>query len=151
MFYYATSHRLPVLSSGTFIHPSSLPGVWGEIETELPVDPVKLSLELDAGSRYWEYIIFPGERKNNFVPALEERGARILFTPPVWEEWIDGKRIFRSRSTEKIGLKQHYEYRVQLTESSGRRLILRDKLPPPSPRELSVTGEPDTITAYIYL
>ncbi|MCD8260828.1 MAG: hypothetical protein LUD15_04495 [Bacteroides sp.] len=151
MFYYVTSRRLPVLSSGITVRYSSLPGVWGEIETELPVDPVRFSMGIDAERRYWEYIIFPGERKQNFVLALEERESRIFFTPPVWEEWIDGSRIYRSRSTEKIGLKQYYEYRVQLTENAGRRWILRDKLPSPSPRELSVTGASDTITAYIYL
>lgn len=134
------------------LHTTQKPGIWRILSIPIRSGPKEIEWTIKAKEAYWECLVFLQKDTPDSEWIIRERRDYIRFTTMQKINWINHSPVFRSISTEKIPLKNRYSFQLQLKEKkNGRERILYESIPSPSPAELSVTGNPDTITTYIYL
>lgn len=156
-FFYYTNDEIETTSEISKITTTCKSGIWKQLE--IRIDELTLNqdqfidVNIKSVSKFFEFIIIPKPESSPQVMKLTEDKNNLIFHPDEIDIFqADQKSVYRFVSTEKIYLKEAYDYKISLwkIEKDGNKKKLFDKIATPNSSAISVINSGDTISSYIY-
>ncbi len=155
-FFYYTNPEVIVDNEILQIKNSDKKGIWKQLEIHTKSASLKkehfINVNIKSISKFFEFIIIPKPDSENQVMKLTEDKNALIFNPDEIDLFYsDQKSVYRFVSSEKIYLRESYNYKISLWDVSQKaKKILFDAIPFPNSSAISVLNSDDTISSYIY-
>lgn len=155
-FYYYSDPEVIADNPILKIKSSSKKGIWKKLEILATPDFLEkqhlVNVPIKSLSKFFEFIIIPQPDSEHHVMKLTEDKNDLIFNPDEIDIFqSDQKSVYRFVSSEKIYLRESYNYKISLWEiHPNNKKILFDMIPFPNSSAISVLDSEDTISSYIY-
>jgi len=155
-FYYYTNPEVIVDNEILQIKNSGKKEIWKRLEIQADATSLEkdhfININIKSISKFFEFIIIPKPDSENQIMKLTEDENALTFNPDQIDIFSsDQKSVYRFVSSEKIYLRESYNYKISLWDVSQKaKKILFDAIPFPNSSAISVLNSDDTISSYIY-
>lgn len=95
------------------------------ITNQLIRETKKIQIKIQSKEAYWAFILIPKYTKRDAIIELRENNRKLIFTTTEKFEQPGEDSAFICMTTEKIAMKEIYEYQISLWEkkNSGERIL----------------------------
>lgn len=153
-FYYYTNSELIVDSNFFKIKNTEKKGAWKELEILahlVPLENQDITIKIHSLCKFFEFIIIPKPNSQSHVMKLTEEKNSLTFNSSEVDILKQNKSVCRFVSSEKVCLKESYDYKISLWEVSEKgNKMLQHGMPFPNSSAVSVLNSEDTISSYLY-
>ena len=154
-FYYYTNPELIVDSDFFKIKNTEKKGIWKELDiliNQISFEtPQNITININSLCKFFEFIIIPKPDSQSHEMQIREEKNSLTFNSVAVDILSPNKSVSRFVSSEKICLKESYDYKISLWEMgvTGNK-ILKNQMPFPNSSAVSVLNSEDTISSYLY-
>lgn len=154
-FYYYTDSELVVESTFFKINNTDKKEIWKELEifcNQISFEREQnITININSLCKFFEFIIIPKPDSQSHEMKLTEEKNSLIFNSAAVDILTPNKAVSRFVSSEKICLKESYDYKISLWEmgEEGNK-ILKNQMPFPNSSAVSVLNSEDTISSYLY-